>query len=449
MSKTNPREVALLVLGRVEKDGAYSNIALNQELKKVKMSSVDSGLATELVYGTLRQQGTLDYILAQFCKKPLTKLPTWILLILRMGLYQMYYMDKIPVSAAINESVELAKKYGHQGTVGLVNGTLRTIDRERDKITFPDKEKDLANYISVCYSHPRWLVERWMDKISPMATIAICEYDNQPAPFSVRVNTLKISVDDCVKLFKENGIEVTRGEAAEEALYLPKGAALQNQDIFTKGLVYPQHESAMVAAHALAPVPGSKVIDACAAPGGKSTHLAQLMNNQGEIHSFDMFPHKIGLIEQNCKRLGVDIVKAEVKDSSKPLKGLEEWADYALVDAPCSGLGVLQKRADSRWQKSPAVIMEMAAMGSKILENIAKCVKPSGVLLYCTCTVASEENADVVNAFLFKHPEWKLETIPNLPKEWNTNGASMWQIWPHIHGIDGFFMARLRKEGTK
>ncbi|MDD2569325.1 MAG: 16S rRNA (cytosine(967)-C(5))-methyltransferase RsmB [Clostridia bacterium] len=446
MQKSNPREVALLVLGRVEKDGAYSNIALNQELKKHKMPLVDSGLATELVYGTLRQQGTIDYIIDQFTKKPLAKLPMWILLILRLGVYQLYYMDKIPVSAAINEAVELAKKYGHQGTVGLVNATLRTIDRERDKITFPDKEKDLANYISVCYSHPRWLVERWMDKISPMATIAICEYDNQPAPFSVRVNTLKISVPECIELFKKNNIEVTCGEAAPDALYLPKGSALQKQEIFSKGLVYPQHESAMLAAHALAPVPGSKVMDVCAAPGGKSTHLAQLMNNQGEIRAFDMFPHKIQLIEQNCKRLGVNIVKSQVSDSSRPNKALENWADYALIDAPCSGLGVLQKRADSRWQKSPAVIMEMAAMGSRILENTAKCVKPGGALLYCTCTVASEENGDVIEAFLAKHPEWKLESIPNLPESWHTDGAAMWQIWPHIHGIDGFFMARLCKQ---
>lgn len=360
--KENPRKVALTVLHKVEAEGAFGNIALNSQLKKSLLTPADRGLTTELVYGTLRRQGTLDYILRLFLSRPLNKLPLWILLILRMGLYQLRYMDKIPESAAINESVKLAKKYGHQGTAGLVNGTLRNIVRYPEKIVFPDKNQEPAEYISAYYSHPLWLAERWLADYGFEDTVKFCEYDNGNAELSLRCNTLRIKTDKLYNDLLSEGIKVKKSLLAEEALLVEGMKKSKFDELLALGFVYPQHQSSLLPALALAPKPNSRVIDACAAPGGKTTHMAQLMDNKGEIRAFDVFDHKVKLINDNCRRLGIDIVKAEVADSRYLPNELNDWADYVLVDAPCSGLGVLRIRPDARWQKTPDSVLQSAAI---------------------------------------------------------------------------------------
>ncbi|MGI5825601.1 MAG: 16S rRNA (cytosine(967)-C(5))-methyltransferase RsmB [Bacillota bacterium] len=443
-SGVNPRKAALLVLYKVEQEGAFSNIALNAQMKRSEMSALDKGLATELVYGTLRNRGTLDYILKLFLTKPLEKLPLWILLILRLGLYQIKYMDKIPDSAAINESVKLAKKYGHQGTAGLVNGTLRNILRHPEKIVFPDRENNPAEYISVCYSHPLWLVQRWLTEYGFEETVKLCEYDNKSAELSLRVNTLKITPEALRHKLTDCGVQSVCSEYAKEALCVRGTKNRSVLQIIDDGLAYPQHQSSMLAALALAPEPGSRVIDACAAPGGKTTHLAQLMNNCGEIRAFDVFEHKVDLIRDNCCRLGIDIVKAEVCDSRKLPKQLDGWADYALVDAPCSGLGVLRIRPDARWQKTPESIEELAEISYKILDCVAKKMKVGGKILFSTCTITNEENIDTVEKFLAEHKNYRLVPITDMPKMIYIN-QPCWQILPQKHNLDGFFLAKMER----
>lgn len=441
---TNPRRVALTVLHKVAAEGAFANIALNNELNRAELSPRDRGLATELVYGTLRRQGSLDYILELFLTKPLKKLPLWILLILRMGLYQMRYMDKIPDSAAINESVKLAKKFGHQGTAGLVNGTLRSICRQPEKIIFPNPEEDPAAYISAYHSHPLWLAERWLKEYGFEDTVKLCEYNNSSPELALRCNTLKADPAEIIKNLQTAGIKAVQGKFAAESI-LVNGAegSLLNQYI-AEGLVYPQHQSSLLPPLALAPRAGSRVIDACAAPGGKTTHLAQLMNNSGEIRAFDVFAHKVELIRDNCRRLGIDIVTAAEADSRNLPEELNDWADYVLVDAPCSGLGVLRIRPDARWQKTPESIGELAAVSYDILKCAARKVKVGGYILFSTCTVTHEENQELAEKFLAEHKNFRPAVIDKMPKMIYEN-AWAWQVLPQKHGIDGFFLAKFQR----
>ena len=443
----NPREAAYQILYKVATEGTYANLAVRQKLKESDLSPEDSRLMTELVYGTLRQQGSLDYILSQFVKSGLDKISSQTRVILRLGLYQLWYMDRIPVFAAVNESVNLAKKYGHAGIAKLVNGVLRSIDRERTRITFPSLAKDVVGHITYFYSHPRWLVERWIKQFGVQATIELCKYDNAPANFCLRINTLKSSREDVLALCEKSGLVAKPGLFAPESIYLSGLLGLEKSQIFQQGLVQPQDESSMLAALALCPSPGAKVLDLCAAPGGKTTHLAQLMKNQGRINAFDIHPHKIGLIKENCRRLGITIVDAKVQDATRLPEALRDWADYVLVDAPCSGLGVLGRRPDSRWHKEPKIIEEMAVLGSQILAEAAKTVRPGGFLLYSTCTIGPEENQQVIENFLQNQPGWHLTELPTYAAMNETDKQAakcgMWQILPQVHGMDGFFMARL------
>lgn len=443
-SQANPRKVALNVLHKVAAEGAFANIALNAGLNAADLAPRDRGLATELVYGTLRRQGTLDYILGLFLTKPIGKLPLWILLILRMGLYQMRYMDKIPDSAAINESVKLAKKFGHQGTAGLVNGTLRNIARQPEKIVFPDSEQNPAEYISAFHSHPLWLVERWLAEYGFEDTVKLCKYNNDSPELSLRCNTLKTEPEKLIAALKADGVQAVRGEFANESVLAEgsKGSVLNKY--IAEGLVYPQHQSSMLPALVLAPRPGSRVIDTCAAPGGKTTHMAQLMNNSGEIRAFDVFDHKVELIRSNCSRLGIDIVKAAVADSRCLPDELDDWADYVLVDAPCSGLGVLRIRPDARWQKSAESIKELAAISYDILKCAARKVKVGGYILFSTCTITHEENRDVAEKFLAEHENFRPAAITDMPKMLYEE-AWEWQVLPQRHGIDGFYLAKFRR----
>jgi len=446
IKKVNSRELAFSVLYRVAHDKAYANLLLDQELSAKELSRQDAALVTYFVYGVLRRQTALDHIIGQFLTRPLEKLPLKILLILRLGVYQLYYMDKIPASAAVNESVKLAKKHGHEGTVRLVNGVLRKIAANLETIALPDMAEDVVQYIAVTESHPVFLVKRWIEEIGPEETLALCRYNNQAAPLTLRINTLKTTKQEVLAELAALGIEAKEGLWAPDAVIVQGINAPGTLDIFRQGKVLAQDESSQLAPLNLAPVPGSKVLDLCAAPGGKTTYLAQLMQNRGEIKAFDVYPHKIALIEENCRRLDIRIVKAALGDASVLNWELMDWADYVLVDAPCSGLGVLGRRPDARWQKSPELIQEMAALSKKILYNAALYVKKGGRLLYSTCTLTKEENQENVAAFVKEHPNFHLVPLPALPPVWQAQEASMWQLWPHRSGTDGFFLALLERK---
>ena len=455
LPKISARAMALEILYLVDHDEAYSNLALNSVLEKYRPEKLDRGFVTELVYGVLRTRNTLDWVLGRFLKKPITGLTPWIRNILRAGVYQLMYMDKVPESAAVNESVNLAKRYGHKGTVGLVNGVLRNVVRNLKEITFPDREKQPVQYIAVRYSHPEWLVERWLGEFGFAETVELCQANNEIPSNAVRTNTLRINRDELSQKLTEEGIQVAEGRFAPETLVLDGFKSVGSIAAHREGLFLVQDESSTLVGHALQPAPGSRVIDACSAPGGKTTHLAQLMGNRGRIVACDVHEHKIDLIRENADRLGITIIEPLLYDAaSLHEKFAGEQADYILVDAPCSGLGVLRRRPEIRWRKEPEQIKELPKLQLAILESAVRCLKPGGVLVYSTCTITEEENTGVVREILRRRPDLQPEGLQDcLPGALSdmagldTSQAGYVQFLPHRHGMDGFFIARFRKIG--
>lgn len=443
------REAALETILRVHCTGSYAHILLSKILERSRLKTRDKALATELVYGTLRNEGTLDWVLSHYAVRPLQELSPEILDILRLGAYQLLYTKKIPAYAATNESVELAKKYTGPGIARFVNALLRRVIKEKDKLPWPKLEEDPVSHISLVYSHPRWLVEMWIEELGLKDTIALCKVNNARLPVVFRVNTLKITPAGLKKRLEERGLRVAATPFAPEGLVVERGGAISEFPEFNEGLFQVQDESSMLVSYAVGPKPGELVLDLCAAPGGKTTHLAALMKNKGRIIAVDLHAHRLRLIEENCERLGVKIVKL-IQGNATKLEGLiSEKVDRILVDAPCSGLGTLGRRPDSRWRKSVEAIKQLAVLQSQLLESASSFVKIEGVIVYATCTISRRENQEVVEEFLKRHPEFVLERVSDyLPVE--IPSVTEWlQLLPHVHHTQGFFMARLKKVGEQ
>nr|MBU4513665.1 16S rRNA (cytosine(967)-C(5))-methyltransferase RsmB [Bacillota bacterium] len=315
MSKIPAREIALHILKAVEADGAYANLALNRTLEQHQPEKQDRAFATELAYGTLRTLNTLDWIISRFLQKPLGAQSVWVRNILRTGVYQIFYMDRVPPAAACNEAVELTKKFGTPGAVGFVNGVLRNIVRKKDELVFPSPETDLVSHISLRYSHPTWMVERWLREFSVEETVAICKANNNTPPNSIRTNTLRISPEELKVLLEQEGLSARPSRLAPEGLEIKGFLSLRMLQSFRDGLFQIQDESSMLVAHAVNPAPRTRVIDACSAPGGKTTHLAQVMDNEGSVRAFDLHPHKLDLVRENCSRLGITCVETMILDA--------------------------------------------------------------------------------------------------------------------------------------
>ncbi len=453
MQKESARLMALEVISAVLEDGAYANIALHGMLETHRPAKLDRAFITELVYGTLRRLNTLDWVLGSFLQKPLAGLPPRIRNILRLGAYQLLYLDRVPDSAACNESVNLARRYGHPGTVKLVNAVLRNVARRKGQLAFPDLAADPGQGIAVKYSHPAWLVRRWLAEFGQAQTEELCRANNEIPPNMIRTNTLKITRPELKRVLATKGVESREGRFAPETLLIDGFRSIGDLQAFNSGFFMVQDESSTLAGHALNPSPGSLVIDACSAPGGKSTHLAQLMGNQGHIISADLYPHKLELIRENAARLGVDIIEPVLIDAAELDRTYGGQADYVLVDAPCSGLGVLRRRPEIKWRQDPARFEELHNLQVKLLAGAAGCLKPGGVMVYSTCTITREENLEVVEEFLRQHQTFELAGLAgNLPAALAemTGAAAMdrgyLQLLPHVHGTDGFFLARLRRK---
>jgi len=451
LPQISARELALRVLTAVE-EGAFANIALNRVLEKYRPEKLERAFATELAYGTLRSLNTLDWILGHFVKKSLLSQTRIVRNILRLSVYQLVYMERVPPSAACNEGAGMARKYGHPGSVKFVNGVLRTVSRRYGEINYPSLADNPVGHITLRYSHPAWMVERWLKEFGLEGTIALCRANNEPAPNTIRTNTLKITRPGLIEWLKREGLSVSETVYAPEGLKIEGFYSLGSLPSFQAGLFQIQDESSMLAGRALMPAPGSFAVDACSAPGGKTTHLAQLMENRGMILGVDIHPHKLALIQENCRRLGIEIVEGREGDARALPEELAGLADFVLVDAPCSGLGVLRRRPDSRWRKNPEELPAIVKLQAEILKGASRCVKDGGVLVYSTCTLLREENAGQVENFLANHPEFALEDLRGfLPGALDPEGTLIkgyLQVYPHLHGMDGFFMARLRKKGS-
>ena len=437
------RETAVKVLQEVHEKGAYANVALAQALRRTELADKDRRFVTELVYGAVKAGGTLDWILRRYINRPISKIPPVIREILRLGLYQIFYLDKVPPSAACNTAVDLAKKYGHKGVAGFVNAVLRTAVREPEKAAFPQGKGHATEELALRSQHPLWLVKHWVKAFGFEEAERLCTFDNESALLCLRTNTLKGSREEMLKELADCGAE------AEISLWAPEGVTVKSHGALDalvplqEGRAQVQDESSMLVAHVVAPQPGEFVLDCCSAPGGKTTHMAALMENKGRIVAGDIYEHKLERIEENAKRLGIDIIEPTLLDARKVGEEYEDMADRVLVDAPCSGLGVLRRKPDARWNKSAEEIAALPPLQGEILDSAAKALKAGGVLVYSTCTIDPSENDEVVEAFLTRHPEFTLEQTGDfLPVK---RSDKMVQLYPQRDGTDGFFIARLRK----
>lgn len=439
----NVRDAALTILLAVDKNQAYSNLLLHQTIEKYKLDVKDRGLLTEITYGTLQHKLTLDYYLEPFIRG---KVDLWVRWLLRMSLYQMQYLSRIPAHAAVNEAVEIAKRRGHKGIASMVNGILRSILREGVRST-----NDIENpneRLAIETSHPQWLVDRWVESYGYEDTAEMLRENNIPPVQTVRVNTTKATVENVLTTLEREGVKAVRSEVMPECIHLQTGQAARTA-AFKHGLITIQDESSMLPANVLNLQPGMKVLDMCAAPGGKTTHMAEKMQNEGSILAMDLHPHKLDLIDENTARLGLDIVQTAPIDGRKAASFLpKESFDAILVDAPCSGLGVMRRKPDIKYTKREEDLESLQTIQLAILDNATQVLKPGGRLVYSTCTVDKRENEGTVEAFLSKHPEMESEPLTNLPEKLlakQNNG--MLQVFPQDFGSDGFFVAAFRKKG--
>lgn len=447
MTKTmkNVRETALELLETIEKNQSYSNLILHHAIEKNKVPKKDVGLLTELVYGTLQRKMTLDFYLSPFIKQP-KKVEKWVLHLLRLTLYQMQFLDKIPEHASLNEAVEIAKKRGHKGIAGFVNGVLRSIQRQG--VPSLAGISDPIERIAIETSHPLWLVTRWSNQFGLSKTKEMCELNLLAPTQTARVNLSRISREDCLELIREEGFLVEPSAVIPESIHCLKGNLASSQ-AFKEGFLTIQDESSMLVAYALGINQNEKILDACAAPGGKSTHIAEKLKGTGSVYSLDLHEHKVKLIKENANRLGLENIQVQALDSRKVGDHFSEGAfDRILLDAPCSGLGVMRRKPDMKYTKQEQDLSRLQSIQLDLLKAVSPLLKKDGILVYSTCTVDQEENEAVVRTFLENNPDfegdlnWKVrmpEAIQPLIHSYDL------QVFPQDFGSDGFYIACLRK----
>jgi 16S rRNA (cytosine967-C5)-methyltransferase len=438
------REAALDVIEAVEKNQSYSNLLLNSVIEKNELPQKDIGLLTELTYGTIQRKLTLDYFLAPFLKG---KLDDWVRQLLRLSLYQIVYLDRIPDRAVLHEAVEIAKKRGHKGISGLVNGVLRSIQRKG--VPSLEDIKDPLERVSIETSHPFWLVERWANQFGLEKTREMCEMNLVAPKQTARVNVTKLSREELIHNLNGEGVEVKASPVNGEAVQTLRGNLVKTE-AYRNGELTIQDESSMLVAHALDLKKDMKVLDACAAPGGKTTHIAELLGGTGEVHALDLHKHKVKLIDENASRLGLENVFTDTLDSRKAGGKFEEGSFHRiLVDAPCSGLGVLRRKPDIKYAKKEADLHSLQKIQLDILSAVAPLLKEGGVLVYSTCTVDKNENEGTVRSFLSDHPEFEAYPLKNLPEAVQafTEGNEL-QVFPQDFGGDGFYISSFIKAGS-
>lgn len=442
------REAALKVLFEVNEKGAYSNIALNRQLEASGLKGVDRAFATELVYGVLKWKLALDHVIERFSSIKLKKISPWIINILRLGVYQLLYTAKVPESAACNESVKLAAKHGHKAASGFVNALLRNVARNRNGLEPAEGITDRVRYLSVKYSHPEWMVRKFTGLFGDEFTEGLLKADNEVPEFTVRVNGLRTSAGELTRELEAEGVEAAPGKYLGEALILRNPSAVARLETFKRGLFQVQDESSMLAARVLDPKPGESVLDACSAPGGKTTHIAQLMQNKGTILARDIFEHKIKLVEDAAARLGIGVIRTEVYDSSLPDGANAGKFDRVLLDAPCTGLGIMRRKPEIRWAREIEDEKDITALQLKLIKAVSPSLKPGGIMVYSTCTILPGENRELVLEFLKEDGDFSLDDItPYLPEKLKgyVEEEGMLQLYPNRDGIDGFFIARLKR----
>jgi 16S rRNA (cytosine967-C5)-methyltransferase len=434
------RELALEVLTRVEEDRAFAGLLLDHHLNRSGLSARDRRLATELTYGVLRWGSRLDAYLRRTSHRPLAGLPSWLRNLLRLGAYQCLFLDRIPPYAAVHESVTLAKARGHEGIALFVNAVLRAVIRHGKLLEEP---QDPLEALAVRHSFPLWLVRRWVGRYGAEEAETLMTALNQRPPFTIRVNTLRLTREEMILHLKSEGAEASPTPYAPEGLILDTSLLPDSSPSFREGLWTVQDEASILVGHLLAPRPGERVLDLCAAPGGKTTHLAQLMENRGLIVGVDPHAGRLELAREACRRLGVEIVEL-VLGQAQTLSRHASF-DRVLVDAPCSNLGILRRAPELKWSRQEEELPRLSATQVEILEAAAALVRPGGVIVYSTCSLEPEENEAVVTALLTRHPEFTPDPPePDEPATPLTGESCVFRAFPHLHGTDGFTAFRLQ-----
>ncbi|MGJ5629310.1 16S rRNA (cytosine(967)-C(5))-methyltransferase [Nostoc sp. CALU 1950] len=471
---TNPRQLAFIALRDVHK-GAYADVALDRVLQKVNLPDNDRRLLTELVYGSVRRQRTLDTLIDQLAKKKSHQQPPDLRTILHLGFYQLRYQQRIPASAAVNTTVQLAKENGFSGLTGFVNGLLRQYLRkagvqgsrgaeEKNSLLLPHSPvptpqspiphfdplqlpENPVERLGILHSFPDWMIQVWLEQLDFSETEQLCEWMNQSPTIDLRINPLCTSIEEVEAALQSAGVLVRRIPHLPQALRLIGSAgSIQKLPGFTEGWWTVQDSSAQLVSHLLDPQPGEVVIDVCAAPGGKTTHIAELMADKGKIWACDRTSSRLRKLQENSQRLNLQSIQIYTGDS-RHFNQFQNTADRVLLDAPCSGLGTMHRHADARWRQTPESVRELSVLQEELLTHTSTFVKPGGVLVYATCTLHPAENEEVISAFLAKSPDWQIESPSGveLPDSAHSTPQGWFKVWPHRQDMDGFFMVRLRK----
>ena len=435
--RSTARDVALRALVACERQGAWSDGFLKKEIGNAGLDGRDAALATRLCFGVQQNRMLLDFWLSNLSKIPLAKMEPAVRSILRLGAYQILFLDRVPDHAAVNQAVEQARKNSRNPrSAGLVNGILRSLIRQKSELPQPPD-------LSTRYSHPQWLVEAFSRRLPPEEVEDLLRADNSEPPTCIQINTCKVEVPVAVEALRQEGMTVSPHPWLPDCLLLQGTGNLEQSAAFQRGWFYVQDAAAKLAVLAADPRPGMEVLDACAAPGGKSFATAIAMDNQGRVIACDIHPHKQILLQRGAERLGLPIIQPEVLDGKDCKEDFLNRFDLVIADVPCSGLGIIRKKPDIRY-KDPEPLAGLPKVQSAILENVSRYVRPGGVLLYATCTLLERENEEIVAAFLEKRKDFTSEKF-QVPGPFGLCADGMLTCWPHRHGTDGFFFAKLRR----
>lgn len=441
------RYLAVEVLEKIEQEDAYSNLLLREVINNHELSKEEANLLTELVYGVLQRRMLLDYQLEPFLKKQ-KKISHWVRQLLRVSLYQMEFLDRIPDHAILNEAANIARVRGHRGIVGFVNGVLRNIQRKG--VRQPTQLQPINKRLSIQYSLPQWLIDEFINLHGKKEAEEFAESFSQRPKLSLRVNLNRISREAAINELREEGFEGSKSMVSPYGIIVEKGVPV-NSRLFKEGYLAVQDESSMLVAPALKVKPSHYVLDACAAPGGKTMHIATNFLEQekgGKVVALDVHDHKVHLIKENAKRLGVEeVVEAKRLDARQVLDQFEpETFDRVLVDAPCSGLGLMRRRPEIRYNKTKKDILSLQKLQLEILNEASKTLKSGGELIYSTCTITEEENQEVVRQFLEQNKQFFRKKVELAENELQVSEDGSLTIYPHQFDTDGFFICRLKKQ---
>ncbi|MEW5800080.1 MAG: 16S rRNA (cytosine(967)-C(5))-methyltransferase RsmB [Bacteroidota bacterium] len=436
------RGTSVKILNRVERTDSYLDKLIDSELRSNEFNDFDKALLMEIVHGVLRWQSKLDWVLNGFFHGNFSKAEVTVRNTLRAALYQILFLDKVPDHAAVNEAVEFMKRVRSEKAAGLVNGVLRNIIRNKEGIHYPDVQNDAALYLSTMYSYPLWMVRRWMNRFGFYETEKLLEAQNQKPGLTLRINTMKTSIEDFMKMFELHNISYERSSYLPMFLRTTNLSNISQTEIFRRGFFTVQDESAGIASTLLDVKPGERVIDLCSAPGGKTTFFGETMKNQGKIIAVDKYQTRLNLVKTGCERLGITNVEYVAADGAE---FESEPADKIIIDAPCSGLGVLAKKPDIKIKREMRDIVDVVKSQERLIENASKLLKSGGVMVYSTCTIEPEENFNLVKKFLEQHPEFSIDPASKYVNEKLVHPDGYVETYPHRHGIDGSFAIRLIK----